>query len=372
MRIVHLVGHRGLNGVATSVKMLVDAQLRAGHEVMVVHPRKSWIEKQSFAGPITLFETSYSLKPGELLRTGYAIRDWGRTLVHAHGSGGNKYLMAFRMAVGVPAVMTAHARHYQIPWMFAHAVVGLSRQTMDYYISRRLVAARRIFNVPNIFNIDDFSPVDPSSRTAARAELGIRDEAFLIGAVGSIGARKRQADMARVLARLVEAGVDAELLLVGGSTSEPDAQRDLAEAMADPRLAGRVHMPGHRADAVRLIPALDLYLCASAVEEAPIAPLEAMALAVPVVSTDVGNMADLLPPSRILPVGDIDGMTETVIGLARNPAVRAEQGAFDRATVATKLSARAILPKIEEIYRFAIASARDRSRGRIDQALASH
>jgi glycosyltransferase involved in cell wall biosynthesis len=279
--------------------------------------------------------------------------------------------MVYRIADGTPSVMTAHARHYQIPWIFAHAVVGLSRQTMDYYISRRLVAAQRLFNVPNIFNIDDFSPVDPSSRAAARAQLGIRNEAFLIGAVGSIGARKRQADMVRVLARLVEAGVDAELLLVGGQASEPESKRELAETMSGQRVTGRVHLTGQRTDAVRLVPALDLYLCASAVEEAPIAPLEAMAQAVPVVSTDVGNMADLLPPSRILPVGDIAGMAETVIGLAHKPEVRAEQGAFDRTAVASKLSAAAILPAIEDIYRFAVASARDRSRARIERFFAS-
>jgi glycosyltransferase involved in cell wall biosynthesis len=132
------------------------------------------------------------------------------------------------------------------------------------------------------------------------------------------------------------------------------------EALCDPAVAGRVHLAGPRADAVELAAAMDIFLFTSIVEEAPIAPLEAMAQEVPVVSTDVGNMADLLPAKRIFAPGDVDAMARAVERLAREEGPRRQAGALDRATVAEQLSPQNILPRIDAIYRAALGRSRDR------------
>jgi glycosyltransferase involved in cell wall biosynthesis len=359
MKIAHLVGHSALNGVATSTKMLIEAQIKAGHEVMMVHPRNSWIGRQAFAGPLKKMESSFKTTPAELRKTGYPIRDWGRALVHAHGNRANKLAMIYTLVDGTPVVMTAHARRFQIPWRFAHAVVGLSQPTSDYYTSRFLVPRSRMHLVPNMFDLEGIQPVSDSSRAAARRKLGVRDDTLLLGAVGKIDTRKNQVDALRVLKRLLTMGRDAELLLVGDA-SEGDELPGWRDMLADPALAGRVHLAGHREDAVSLIPAMDIFLCVSRVEEAPIAPLEAMAQAVPVLSTEVGNMAELLPAERLFPVGGVDGMAQAVENLCGEATLRREAGAADRRIVAAKLSPDAILPRIEAIYRAALARSRDR------------
>lgn len=360
MKIAHLMSHPALNGVATSTKTLIDQQILAGHEVMLVHARNSWIEKQSFAGPLKMLESSFKTLPADLRNTGYPIRDWGRTLVHAHGSRANKFLMIFTLADGAPAVMTAHARQFQIPWRFAHAVVGLSRQTADFYTRRALVSPRRMHVVPNMFDAEALPPVSAQARHEARERLGISQSTFLLGAVGLIGPRKRQVDMLRILKKLVEAGLDAELLLVGGVEEEGLSVPGWQELLADPVLRGKVHLAGHRTDAVALVPAMDIFLCTSVREEAPIAPLEAMAQSIPVISTDVGNMVDLLPPERIFAVGDVDGMAHAAASQGRDAQARASDGRRDRQTVMSKLAPGVILPQIEEIYRAALGRAHDR------------
>lgn len=370
MRIVHIIGHAALNGVATSLKALIDAQLEAGYEIMLVHPRKSWIGKQSFFRPIHTLDSTFSMAPVELRRVGYAIRDWGRTLLHAHGSGANKYAMVFTIFDGVPTVMTAHARRYQLPWMFAHGVVGLSAPTIDYYAKRFLVSRRRIFNVPNMFDVRKLAPVTQAARDRARGIIGLNPQSLVIGSVGAIDQRKRQADVVRILSRLVRSGVDAHLLLIGRPPSDPEIVRELDEVLRDPLVANRVHLTGHRTDAVALLPAINVFLCTSAVEEAPIAPLEAMAQGIPVVSTRVGNMADLLPASRLFAVGDIDGLAGAAATLLGAAPMAASAGLADRETVAKKLAPSVILPQIDAIYRKAISSARDRGRKYIERARA--
>lgn len=360
MKIAHLVGHDSLNGVATSTKILIDEQIRAGHELMLVHSKKSWIGRQSFAGPIEMLESSFKTIPADLRATGYPIREWGRTLVHAHGSRANKFLMVFTIADGAPAVMTAHSRQFQLPWRFAHAVVGLSRQTADYYTKRLLVPKSRMHVVPNMFDVSALAPVSPQRRAEARQKLGIRQDALLLGSIGAISLRKNQIDMIRVLKRLVASGVDAELLLIGGFSATKEPMPGWREALGDAAVAGRVHIPGKRPDAAELAAAMDIFLFTSVVEEAPIAPLEAMAQEVPVVSTDVGNMADLLPAERVFAPGDVETMARAVERLARDECLRRQAGALDRAAVADRLSPRKILPQMDAVYRAALARSRDR------------
>jgi len=359
MKIAHLISHDALNGVATSTKTLVDNQIKAGHEVMLIHPRKSWIERQKFAGPVKMLQSSFRTNPTDLRNTGYPIRDWGRTLVHAHGSRANKFLMIFTIADGAPAVMTAHTRQFQIPWRFAHAVVGLSRQTADYYIKRLLVSPARMHIVPNMFDSAALQPVSPEVRNLARQKLGIRENTFLLGSVGLIGVRKRQIDMLSILKRLLQKGIDAELMLVGGLDGK-EGMPGWHAALKDPILNGKVHLVGPREDAVELVAAMDLFLCTSIAEEAPIAPLEAMAQAIPAISTDVGNMEDLLPADRLFTVGDVDGLSKAAERFARNPQWQVEAGAADRQKVTEQLAPEAMLPQIEDIYLAALSRARDR------------
>jgi glycosyltransferase involved in cell wall biosynthesis len=367
MRIAHLISHPGLNGVATSLKALVDAQLAAGHRILIVHPRHSWIAQQQFAGPVELLESSFKTKPQPLRDAGYPIWHFGRTLVHAHGSGANKYAMVYRMVDGVPVVMTAHSRHFQIPWMFAHAVIGLSRQTIDYYTSRLLVARRRIFDVPNMFDVSSVQPVAPADRAAARRMLGLAPEALVVGTVGTVGRRKQQAALVRAVSLLRAQGVPAEAVLIGDLPAEGEARAELDAALALPGIRPHVHMPGHREDAVALTAAFDLYVCASAVEEAPIAPVEAMARCLPVVSTRVGNMPDLLPADCLVTVGDVAALAGAIGRQLADADRRARDGAAGRGIIAERLSPGVVLPKIEHVYDFAIRSARDRGGARFTE-----
>lgn len=353
MKIAHLVGHGALNGVATSSRILIQAQLDAGHEIMLVHSLNSWIEHQPFTGPIQIMGSNFATTPSELRRVGYAIRDWGGEVVHTHGSRGNKFGLVFRCAAGTPIVMTAHARQYQLPWLFAHEVIGLSQWTVDYYIKHWLVSRRHMHLLPNMFDVSRIELTSAARKAKARATLGIRDDAFLIGSVGQLGGRKNQIDLVRVLRELLAKGLDAELLVVGETDQGKDIMPDWAAAIAAPEVKGRIHLPGLRQDTLELLPAFDVFMMASRDEQAPIAPLEAMATGLPVLSTRVGNMVDLLPPERTFAVGDVAGMAAAVLKL-QDETVRREVGLAGRQEIARQLDPQRIAGEIDKIYHLAI------------------
>jgi len=358
MRIAHLVSPVVHNGVATAVAALIEQQARAGHDVLVVARKTSWIAHKAFPATVTRLTSEFTVAPSALRATGSAIREWGADVLHGHGSRANKALMVFRIAAGAPAVMTAHHRSLQIPWRFADAVIAPSQPTAQFYLARHLVARRRMHVIPNLFDVTAFAPATAIARGIARDRLGLRRDALVFGTVGSIDDRKRQVDLLPVLRRLVAAGLDAELLLIG--RARPATVAAWSHRLADPLIAGRVHLAGHRDDASALVPALDFFILASRQEEGPIAPLEAMAQAVPVVATDVGNMADLLPSDRIVAIGDIAAMADRAGLLLRDRALRAAAGAADRIRLAALLAPEIILPQIERVYRLAIDAARRR------------
>jgi glycosyltransferase involved in cell wall biosynthesis len=357
VRIAHLLGHSALNGVATSTHTLIQAQLHAGHEVMLVHPSPSWIEGQSFDRPVETLISHLKTTRSELRRVGYAVQAWGEDVVHAHGSRANKYAMIYRLVARTPVVMTAHARIFQIPWRFAHVVLAPSAPTAEYYRRRLLVPARNARVIPHLFDVGKVAPVSDESRAEARRGLGIRSDAFLLGSIGEICNRKNQIDMLLILKALVTQGVDAELLLIGVKGGL-DEEEKWASLIADPAIASRIHMAGQRSDAQLLLHALDVYLCTSKVEEGPIATLEAMAAALPVVTSDVGYSSELIRQGQngmIFPVGSVEPMAEACVALSREPELRARFGEEARRTISEKLTAESIVPQIDALYREAIA-----------------
>ncbi len=165
-----------------------------------------------------MLSSDFATTSAEVRRVGYAIRDWGREIAHAHGGRGNKYAMIYRCAAGTPIVMTAHTRQMHLPWTFAHEIIAPSTQTVNYYLLRFLVRRKHMHVVPYMFDLGSMEPVCDEWSVAARKVLGLRLGSFVIRYVGGgIGHRKNQIDidMVRLLAKVVQAGIDAELLLIG-------------------------------------------------------------------------------------------------------------------------------------------------------------
>jgi glycosyltransferase involved in cell wall biosynthesis len=121
--------------------------------------------------------------------------------------------------------------------------------------------------------------VDP---LAVRAELGIPEDALVIGHVGRFVPVKNHGLLLDIALELAATGSNVHLLLIGdGPLKGPIEER----AAASP-LAGRVHFAGARPDVARLLQALDVFVFPSHYEGLPLALLEAQAAGVPCVISD--------------------------------------------------------------------------------------
>ncbi|WP_184500031.1 MULTISPECIES: glycosyltransferase [Rhizobium] len=133
----------------------------------------------------------------------------------------------------------------------------------------------------------------PLSRARATAEL--RQALDLVGKtvllmVARFTEQKDHASLVRALPTILETHPQAVLLFVG-SGPEEDRVSTLA---GDLKVSGHVRFLGHRADIAEIMAIADLFVLPSRFEGLPLAVLEAMSLAVPVVATRIGGTVEAL------------------------------------------------------------------------------
>ncbi|WP_165900803.1 glycosyltransferase [Microbispora triticiradicis] len=149
-----------------------------------------------------------------------------------------------------------------------------------------------------------------------RRERGVPDDAFLIVNVANFRPQKNHRLLVDAAARVVAAESRAVFLLAGsGPELEPTARRIAALG-----LDAAVRIAGHVPDAGRLIAAADLLVLSSSWEGLPVVVMEALAAGVPVVSTAVGGVPDLIETGRngvLTPPGSADGLAEGILRAMR-------------------------------------------------------
>ncbi len=211
-----------------------------------------------------------------------------------------------------------------------HRVVVPSRKLEKIARDTWKLAPKQVLCVPNGIDLARFQPAD--GRPSLRHALGIPSRSPVIGWVGHLRLEKNPLRFLKAAAR-----VDAELgahFLILGDGAERAACEDLAAKT--PTLYGRTHFVGHQADPREHYRAMNVFCISSDTEQMPIALVEAMASALPVVTTDVGDVRAMLAPGQADWIVEIDQhetawpLAEKLTALARDADARARLGRANR------------------------------------------
>ena len=184
--------------------------------------------------------------------------------------------------------------------------------------------------------VDVPQPLPEAERTRRRAErrrqLGLPEEAVVVGTFVRMHRQKRPLDVVRLARRMEGSGV--HFLLVGGGPLDAILDRELGRRPM-PHLI-RLPMTD---DPLPLYDAVDLVLLTSSYEGLPVLLLDGLARGIPCVATAVGEVPELLADGggAVVPVGDLAAMERAVRGLL-DPEARRTEGARGRAAVAARHS----------------------------------
>jgi glycosyltransferase involved in cell wall biosynthesis len=186
-------------------------------------------------------------------------------------------------------------------WLF-HKALGLSSRLLPRKIlsnsqsavsvhQRMGFPAQRMVVIPNGVDTGRFQP-NPETRAAVRAELGVPEGSPVIGFVGRFHPVKDLPTFFRAALELQQQRPDTHFLLCGGTA--PELQAAAAECFAAMPKPAQVHFVPFGNSTQRYYPAMDLFSLTSSSEAFPNVVLEAMASALPCVTTAAGDCGVML------------------------------------------------------------------------------
>jgi glycosyltransferase involved in cell wall biosynthesis len=192
----------------------------------------------------------------------------------------------------------------------------------------------------------------PGARERLRGEWGIQDEEVAIGFVGRFVAEKGVPELLEAVARLRAKQYAATLVLIGEEDPEkPDAVSGLVLDFA--RKAG-AHVVGWNDPIEPCYLALDILALPSHREGFPRAPMEAAALGIPVVTTDIRGCRETVVDGTtglLVPVRNVAALEAALEQLIANTAIRDQYGLNARAWAKNRFDVRRQVEITLRVYR---------------------
>jgi glycosyltransferase involved in cell wall biosynthesis len=296
--------------------------------------------------------------PRTLWRLVQIIKDFRPDILHPHDYKTNVLAVILGRWFRIPTVTTMHGYvshegrlplYYRIDqWALRHLdhVIAVSADLERIVIDLGIPAKRRSL-VHNAIDAQEFSR--SRSVEQARQQLGVGSTRPLIGAVGRLGQEKGFDVLIRAVDRLLQRGVDVDLMIVGEGEDRPRLEALIGQLGR----SERIRLLGHRKDVKELYEAMDVFALSSLREGLPNVVLEAMAMEVPVVATRVAGVPALINHDAnglLVDPGNLEGLTESLARLLGDAELRQRLRQGGRETVETRFSFAARMEKIRAIY----------------------
>ncbi len=222
---------------------------------------------------------------------------------------------------------------------------GLRRELADEFkITRR----SRITVLPLGFDLEPFTKLPRKSGTF-REKYGIPADAPLIGLIGRLVPVKNHALFLSAAAKLHERLPGARFVLVGDGELRAEIEARI-DALG---LRDCVTITGWIEDTAPVYAALDALAISSVNEGTPVTVIEALAAGVPVVSTAVGGVPDLLDQGQLgmlVPSGDGDALADAMFTLITAPP-GAEQITQTQALMLDRYGIDRLVRDLDGVYR---------------------
>ena len=347
--VVHLMEHLNRERFAP-VCICLESPLGTHYEARV----------RALGAPLYFLEKGEKMSLGVLRKLDALFRQYRPAVVHTHILGLN-YAYPLMIRYRTPArVYTVHSLAEKDvgrrtgPIVRALAFRYRVGRVVPVAIAEEVrVTIQRVYGypdpplIPNGVPTDEYAP-DPNKRAQWRQAHGIEPHATVLTHVGRFAPPKNHALLIEAFAQ-TRADTPLYLLLVGGGELE-NAVREQVAALG---LQGRVRFLGVRADVADILRASDVFVLSSRWEGNPMSVMEAMAAGLPVVSTAVGGVPELVREGEtglLVPSEDAGALAQALQALVDDPAHRQAMGAAARRHAVARFDIRHTVRRYEQLY----------------------
>ncbi|NLH06241.1 MAG: glycosyltransferase family 4 protein [Chloroflexi bacterium] len=339
IRVMRIIARLNIGGPAVHVSLLTaglnDGEFTSRLVTGVIGEAEgdmSYLAREMGVEPVVIPTMRREIEPLNDLRTLRALtrlmREFRPHVVHTHtAKAGFVGRLAARLT-GVPVVVhTFHGHVFhgyfgpaktrlfieleRLAARGSDVILTISERLRGDLLAYRIAPPEKIRVVPLGLPLDSLRDLD-GLRGGLRRELGVSTDTQLVGIIGRLVPIKNHDLFLAAARRVREERPDTHFVIVG----DGERRAELEALVQEMGLADAVTFTGWRDDLPGIYADLDVLVISSRNEGTPVSIIEAMAAGVPVVSTDVGGVADVLlggELGRLTPPSDADALARGIV-----------------------------------------------------------
>lgn len=363
LRVAHIIHSLGAGGAENVLVDLATTAASAELELVVIalspvpDPVHARTLRLRGAAVVELELGRWDLRA--VHRTTCVLRDHRVALVHTHLKHADVVGALAARWLRLPVVSTLHvieddglsrmARYKRGAGVIARKwsaarTIALSSSQRSWYV-RMSGSADRLVVLPN--GVLDPDPPGMADIAGLRSQIGVPSGAQLVVSASLMRPEKGHALLLDAVATLPQ-DWPGMVALAGDGPLRPELE---ARVRSDLALRDRVRFIGYRSDVPTLLRAADLVLHTSLEDALPTTLIQALAVGVPIVATDVGGIPDIVTPDvgRLVPTRS-DAIAAAVLALLENPGLRATLGAAGRLRYEERFESEGWARRLRGIY----------------------
>jgi glycosyltransferase involved in cell wall biosynthesis len=368
LNITHFVENLNRGGLERMVLELVKIQHRQGHRCQVVCLYEEGTLAHELAAlqiPVHACGKRQGLDLRALVRARRRISEHATDVLHTHNAVAHYQAVLATCGLGLRRIintrhgMGGNRRAARREWFYRRAlvrtdaVVTVCEAARKDAIQRGIVPREKARVVPNGIPLASFRQASEAMRQSLRQLLGVAATTRVIGTVGRLNWAKDQASLIRAFRLLREQQPDTVLVLIG----DGELRDALQQTARDEGVTDSVHFLGDRNDVRELLQGLDLFVLSSVSEGYSMALLEACAVALPIVATDVGGNGEIVrdgETGRLVPASDATALAAGMRELLGQPARAAAVAQAARTWVEAHGSLENMAARYADLYRASV------------------
>jgi glycosyltransferase involved in cell wall biosynthesis len=357
-RILYVIGGGRVGGTETHLLHLLSAldRNRFSPAVCCLNSDESYLSKLEAVADhvenlhIRRFDSVRKL--GAYVRTlSTVLGEWKPNVIQTYGYACDISLPFLTKAMwpNVTVITTRrgedHNRRHQLlrraANMCVDSVVCVSSTVARFTEATERLGQRKLKVIPNGVALPDVQGKTPVATHVLR-----------FGTLGTVKAVKGTDLLLEAFLRFGR-DIDAELWIAGGKDRAPDWADTVVRRAEQSHLSSKIRFLGHQPDPTAFLSSLDVFVLPSRSEGMSNALLEAMAVGLPCIATDVGSNRELLlgtQPGGVICQPRADAIFEAMQEMGSNHSMRNRLGNAARHVAQTSYSLKCMVSAYEQLY----------------------
>jgi glycosyltransferase involved in cell wall biosynthesis len=299
-----------------------------------------------------------------LIRLVHFLRNAPYLIVHTHTSKGGFIGRLGAKLANVPIIVhTVHGFAFHefsnavtlkfyssLERLAAHwcdRIITVSNFHREWALRLGISSPEKIVAIPNGISPEYLKP--SRSRVEMQRELGLNPDDKIIVTLGRLFPQKGLEYLIRALPKVIEQIGTVTLIIVGEGPLRASLER-LTQSLG---ITTHVKFLGFRKDIANILNLADVVALPSLWEGLSIALLEAMAMAKPIVTTDIGSNREVIEHGKtglLVPPADPGSLAEGIVFLISNPSISAQLGTAAREAFEARFTEERMLRDTWQVY----------------------